>query len=139
MKVREIMSRKVAAVSPTDTVKTAAEIMGSKDIGILPVVDKKRMVGIITDRDIVVRVISPGKPATDCVVGDVMTEEVHYCLDDDDVEDVAKRLGNMRVRRMPVLDRHNHPIGMISLDDIAIHADWAHTVAEALRRISARP
>lgn len=139
MKVGEIMSRNVAVASPADTVKSAADIMRSNNIGILPVLDGKRMAGIITDRDIVIRVVSDGKSATDCAVGDVMTEEVHYCLDDDDIEDVAKRLGDLRVRRMPVLDRSNHTIGIISLDDIAVHADWGHTVTEALRRISARP
>ncbi len=137
MKVSEIMSRKLAVVSPVDTVKSAANIMRSANVGILPVLSENRMIGIITDRDIVVRVVSEGKSAANCQVGDVMTEDVHYCLDDDGVEDVARRLGELRVRRMPVLDRSNSPVGIISLDDIAIHADWGHTVAEALRRIAA--
>lgn len=137
MKVVEIMRRKLAAVSPAHTIKSTADIMRSSDVGILPVLDGSRMVGIITDRDIVLRVVSEGKSATDCKVGDVMTEEIHYCLDDDDVDDVAKRLGDLRIRRMPVLDRSNRPVGIISLDDIAIHADWGHTVTEALRRIVA--
>ncbi len=111
MKVGEIMSRKLAVASPADTVKNAASIMRRTNVGILPVLNQNRMIGIITDRDIVIRVVADGKSAADCQVGDVMTEEVHFCLDDDDVEDVARRLGEVRVRRMPVLDRSNRPSG----------------------------
>ncbi len=137
MKVSEIMSRKLVVVSPADTVKSAANAMRSSNVGILPVLSEDRMIGIITDRDIVIRVVADGKSPAECEVGDVMTEEIHYCLDDDDIEEVARRLGEQRIRRMPVLDRNNRPVGLISLDDIAIHADWGRTVAEALRRIAA--
>lgn len=136
VKTSEIMSREVSAVSPANSIKSAADIMRVNNVGILPVVDGNRMVGIITDRDIVLRVISDGKAVADSVVEDAMTEEVHYCLDDDDVEDVAKRLGELRIRRMPVLDSSGHIVGMISLDDVAVHADWARTVTEALRSIA---
>ena len=94
------------------------------------------MVGLVTDRDIVLRAVAAGKPAASCIVDDVMTEEVHYCLEDDTVEDVAKRMGELGVRRMPVFDRNNTLVGIISLDDVAAHVQWEHTVADALRKIA---
>jgi CBS domain-containing protein len=136
MKAGEIMTRKVSTVSPEDTVANAALVMARVNAGILPVLSGKRMVGLVTDRDIVVRAIAAGKPVANCTVDDVMTEEVHYCLDDDTVDDVAARMGDLGVRRMPVLDRNNTLVGMISLDDIAAQVQWEHVVADALRKIA---
>ena len=136
MKAGEIMTRKVSTVSPEDTVQSAALVMARVNAGSLPVLSGKRMVGLITDRDIVVRAIAAGKPIANCTVDDVMTEEVHYCLDDDTIEDVAMRMGDLGVRRMPVLDRNSALVGMISLDDIAAQVQWEHVVADALRKIA---
>lgn len=136
MKAGKIMTRKVSAVSPGDTVESAAILMARVNAGILPVLSGKRVVGLVTDRDIVVRAVAAGKPVATCTVDDVMTEEVHYCLEDDTVEDVAKRMGELGVRRMPVFDRDGTLIGIISLDDVAAHVQWEHTVADALRSIA---
>jgi CBS domain-containing protein len=136
MKVSEIMSGSIAAVSPASSIKRAADLMRTENVGFLPVIDGKRLVGVVTDRDIVLRVVSTDKAIDDTVVDDAMTEEVHYCLGDDDVEVVAKRLGELRIRRMPVVDCSGRVTGVISLDDIAVHADWGTTVTEALRRIA---
>lgn len=135
MKVIEIMTPHVLFASPGHSIKSAADTMRSNGVGILPVLDGARLVGILTDRDIVVRVLAEEKSATLTTVGDVMTEEVFFCLEDDEVEDVARRLGEDRIRRMPVLNAGGRLSGIISLDDIAIHADFAHTVSDALRRI----
>jgi len=94
------------------------------------------MVGLVTDRDIVVRAVAAGKPAARYAVDEVMTEEVHYCLEDDDVADVARRMGELGVRRMPVLDRDGTPIGLVSLDDIAAHVESDHLIADTLRKIA---
>lgn len=136
MKAGTVMTRKVSTVSPGDTVESAAILMARINAGVLPVLSERRLVGLVTDRDIVVRALAAGKPVATCTVDDVMTEEVHYCLDDDAVEDVAKRMGELGVRRMPVLDRNNTVIGIISLDDIAANVQWEHTVADALRKIA---
>jgi CBS domain-containing protein len=134
MKAGEIMTRGVSVVSGGDTVETAAGVMARINAGILPVVAGTRFVGLITDRDIVVRVVAAGKLAASCLVSDVMTEDVHYCLEDDTVEDVARRMGDLGVRRMPVFDKADALVGMISLDDVAMQADWGRTVTGALRR-----
>jgi CBS domain-containing protein len=136
MKAGKIMTRKVSVVSPDDTVENAAILMARINSGILPVLSGTRVVGLITDRDIVVRAVAAGKPVAACTVGDVMTEDVHYCLKDHTVEDVAKRMGDLGVRRMPVFDRSNILVGIISLDDLAAHVQWEHTVDDALRNIA---
>jgi CBS domain-containing protein len=138
MKVSELMIRKVAVVSADDTIETAAKIMAEANVGILPVLEGKRLVGVVSDRDIVVHGVSKGPEAGNSLVGDVMTEEVHFCLEDDDIEDVINRMGEMRVRRMPVFDRSSTPTGIISIDDIAARAEWEHAVVGALRKITTR-
>jgi CBS domain-containing protein len=136
MKAGKLMTRKISTISPDDSVESAAMLMARIDAGILPVVDGQRVVGLITDRDIVVRAVAAGKPVARCTVGDVMSEEIHFCLEDDTAEDVAQRMGELGVRRMPVFDRSNAVIGIISLDDVAAHVRSDHTVAEALRKIA---
>lgn len=136
MKVMQIMTRDPSLVSPDDTAERAAILMARIGGGILPVVSGGRMVGVVTDRDIVVRAVAAGKPVAACIVDDVMTEEVHYCLDDDTVDDVARRMGDLGVRRMPVLDRSNALVGLVSLDDVAAHSQSDHVIADALRKIA---
>jgi CBS domain-containing protein len=136
MHVDDIVTQRLAVISPTDSVSRAPAVMRYNDVGTLPVIEDHRLVGIVTDRDIVVRVVADAKPAADIQVGHIMTEEVHCCRDDDDVEEVARRLGDLGIRRMPVLNEGGSVVGIISLDDIAVHADWGHTVTEALRRIA---
>ncbi|HXE16904.1 MAG TPA: CBS domain-containing protein [Stellaceae bacterium] len=136
MRVDEIVTQRLVITSPTASVRSAAAAMRDNDVGTLPVIEEHRLVGIVTDRDIVVRVVADEKPQADLRVRDIMTEEVHCCRDDDDVEEVAGRLGDLAIRRMPVLDKAGRVVGIVSLDDIAVHADWGRTVAEALRRIA---
>ncbi len=138
MKAGTVMTRPVSVISPGDSVESAAIVMARAKSGILPVVSGRRLIGLITDRDIVTRAVAAGKPAATCSVDEVMTEEVHYCVEDDPIEDVAKRMGELGVRRMPVLDRDSAVIGIVSLDDIAVLVQSAHTVADALRGIAQR-
>ncbi len=136
MNVADVVTRRLVVISPSASISAAAAAMRDSDVGILPVLEGDRLIGILTDRDIVVRVVADRKAPTDLSAGDIMTEEVHCCRDDDDVEEVALRLGSLGIRRMPVLDQSGNIVGIVSLDDIAVHADWGHTVTEALRRIT---
>lgn len=136
MKISNVMTRKVLSVSPEETVENAAKLMARVNAGILPVVSGGRVVGVVTDRDLVVRVIAAARSPATCLVDEAMTEDVHYCLEDDAAEDVAKRMGDMGVRRMPVFDRQGALVGLVSLDDIATHVQWEHVVADALRKIA---
>ena len=136
MNVGEIMTRDIQTIAPEDTIQKAAKLMDDLNVGILPVCDGTRVVGVITDRDITVRATSMGLSPTEHQVADFMTDEVYYCLTEDSVESVAENMAHIQVRRMPVLDRENRLVGMISLGDIATHASQYRTTAEALRKIS---
>ena len=119
MKVHEVMSRKVEITSPDDSIQRAAQTMARIDAGILPVAADDRLVGMITDRDIAIRGVGAGRNPSDTPVNDVMTREVKYCFEDDDVSKVAENMAQLQVRRLPVLNRDKRLTGIISLGDIA--------------------
>src|SRR5215471_2220420 len=101
MKVSEAMSREVAVASPTESIRNAAKVMAKIDAGALPVGENDRLVGMITDRDIAVRAVAEGK-GPDTPVRDVMSFDILYCAEDDDIEDIAYNMSDMKVRRLPV-------------------------------------
>jgi len=134
MKISEAMSRDVQVTSPTQTIRDAARLMAECDVGSLPVGDNDRLVGVITDRDIAIRAVAEGKAPT-TKVSEVMSREVLYCFDDQDVEDVAQNMADEKVRRMPVVNRDKRLVGIISLADLARNED-ADTTAQAISNIS---
>jgi CBS domain-containing protein len=134
MKVRDAMTPDVQLCTPDDTLKDAAEAMGALGIGLLPVADNDRLVGMISDRDIAVRGVGMGR-GPESRVGDVMTAEVRYCFEDQDLEEVTANMGDIQVRRLPVLDRDKRLIGIIALGDIA-QVQSSDGTGAALSRIS---
>jgi CBS domain-containing protein len=134
MKVSDIMTRDVCLVDPKQTVRQAAAKMAEIDIGLLPVGENDRLVGMISDRDIAVRGVGAGK-GPDATVREVMTTDVKYCYDDQDVEEVANNMAQQQVRRLPVLDHSKRLVGIVSLADIALDRDAALSGA-ALRGIA---
>jgi len=134
MLVREIMTRDVRLLSPHDNIQDAAKRMRDDDIGSLPVAEGDRLVGYVTDRDIVVRGLAEGLPAG-AHVHDVMTERVLYCFEDEDVEDVAANMAENQVRRLPVLTRDKRLCGIVALGDIANKGSDA-SAEDALEGIS---
>jgi CBS domain-containing protein len=136
MKVSEVMTQDVCLCSPEDTIENAAHTMADMDIGILPIGKDDKLVGMVTDRDIAIRAVGEGKsPSTR--IGEVMSKEVLYCFEDDDVEDILNNMSQIQVRRLPVLDRDKRLIGIVSISDLASTASKAHT-AEALSEITRR-
>ncbi|MGH6784037.1 MAG: CBS domain-containing protein [Sphingomicrobium sp.] len=134
MKASETMTTDVRIASPSQTIQEAARMMAEIDAGILPVGDNDRLVGMITDRDIAVRAVAKGlSPSTP--VSDVMSREVKYCFEDDDIEQVAHNMGDIQVRRLPVLNREKRLVGIVSLADIAI-AEGPDPAGEAICGIS---
>jgi CBS domain-containing protein len=132
MKVREAMTRDVRVASPDESIREAARVMADIDAGVLPVGENDRLVGMITDRDIAVRAVAKGMPP-DTRIRDVMSNEVLYCFEDDDLDDVAKNMSNVKVRRLPVLNRDKRLVGILSMGDLALHEDpktAGRTVAE---------
>src|SRR3546814_17206654 len=118
MKVSECMTREVEIVDPDTTLQNTARIMAEIDAGILPVSDGERLIGIITDRDIAVRGVALGR-SPDTRVGDVMSQEVLDCFEVQDVEDVLVKMGDIQVRRRPVLDLDNSLCGIVPLTHLA--------------------
>jgi CBS domain-containing protein len=119
MKVSEAMSRDVHVANPDDSICDAAKAMASIDVGALPVGENDRLVGMITDRDIAVRGVAEHK-GPDTPVREVMTRDVKYCFEDEDLEHVASNMGDLRVRRLPVVDRDKRLVGIVSLGDVSL-------------------
>jgi CBS domain-containing protein len=119
MQISKIMSSKVQIANPNQSIKEVAKLMAQCDCGALPVGDNDRLVGVITDRDIAVRAVAAGK-SPDTPVRDIMTKEVLYCFEDDDHDAVATNMGEVKVRRLPVLDAKKRLVGIVSLADIAV-------------------
>jgi CBS domain-containing protein len=118
MLVQDAMSRDVRTVSPETSIKEAARIMADADIGALPVAAGDRLAGMVTDRDIAVRAIAIGK-GPESTVGEVMTHDVLYCHEDEDLGHVSQNMAENQVRRLPVVDVDKRLVGIISLADIA--------------------
>jgi CBS domain-containing protein len=134
MKVSDVMTAEVQLCTPLDTLKDAAEAMMTLNVGLLPVTDGDRLVGMITDRDIVIRGVAMGL-GPDSPVRTAMTEDVKYCFEDQELEEVTQNMGDIQVRRLPVLNRDKRLVGIIALGDIA-RADSGDGTAEALSQIS---
>ena len=134
MQVREIMTRDVSIISPEETLQTAAMHMAQLDVGVLPVGEGDRLVGMITDRDIVVRGVAEGKGPS-AKVRDAMTPDIKYCFADQEVDEIAENMADIQIRRLPVLDRDKRLVGILSLCDIAT-SDEVEQAAEALCGIS---
>jgi len=134
MQVREVMTRDVQLIEPTRTIRDAAKLMAEMDAGIMPIREGDRLVSMITDRDIAVRAVAEGK-GPDTLIREVMTEDVKYCYEDDDTEDVARNMADIQVRRPPVLTRGKRLVGIISLSDMAI-SNSSSPVGEAVAGIS---
>jgi CBS domain-containing protein len=141
MKIREIMTPSVQLVSPDDTIHDAAEMMLRADCGILPVHDGDRLVGMITDRDIVTRAVAEGLDPDDCFVHEIMTPSVKYCYEDETVEDLARNLATLQIKRVPVLNRNKRLVGIVSLGDMAGDAgdEAQHALAGICRNLETRP
>jgi len=118
MRVSEAMTRDVYVANPRDTIQQAAVTMAEIDAGVVPVGEDDRLVGMLTDRDIAVRAIAKGR-GPETPIEDVMSKEVKYCFEDDDIAQVLDNLGSQQLRRLPVLDRDKRLAGILSLGDLA--------------------
>jgi CBS domain-containing protein len=135
MLVHTAMNSYVRIATPNQSICEVALMMAQIDAGALPVEENDRLAGIITDRDIAIRAVAAGK-GPDTPVGEVMSRDVKYCFEDDELEDVAQEMAEHKVRRMPVLNQSKRLVGILSLGDIALAADDADTAGGALCGIS---
>ena len=134
MKIRDVMTRDVEVARPSDSIQQVARRMSELDTGFMPVCDGRKVQGVITDRDIVIRVVAEGGDPT-APVGQYMTEQVEYAHEDDAFDKVADRMGDDQIRRMIVVDDNRDLVGVVSLGDLAREGK-AKTVGRALGEIS---
>ena len=119
MKVKEVMHPGVAWVQPDSPLAEIARMMRDEDVGSIPVGENDRLVGMVTDRDIVVRGLAGGGDCSKLKARDVMTKPIVYCRADEDVEDSIRIMEKNRIRRLPVIDENKRMVGMLALGDIA--------------------
>ena len=135
MQVIAAMTKDVELARPTQTIRLAAVLMGTTDCGALPVADKDSLVGMITDRDITIRAVAAGK-GPNTLVRDIMSAEVLYCFEDQELDEVAKNLSDVKVRRLPVMNREKRLVGILALGDLARKANGTDPAGDALKAIS---
>jgi CBS domain-containing protein len=134
MKIGNVMHRDVKIIGPKESLRNAAAMMKKLDAGVLLVGEHDRLVGMITDRDIAIRGIAEGK-GPDATVQDVMSHEIKYCFEDEEVAHVVENMAALQVRRLPVMNRDKRLVGIVSLGDLAIQGSLPKT-ARALHGIS---
>lgn len=134
-RVAEVMTRGVRTMRPDETIMKAAQAMEELNVGSIPVCDGETLVGMVTDRDIVVRGVAQGCAADKTRLADVMTTDTHSCTEDQLLDDVLREMSAAQIRRMPVVDRDQHLVGIVSLGDAAMQAGARH-VGKALQEIS---
>jgi CBS domain-containing protein len=136
MKVSELMSRTLVTVSSGETLQQAGTKMRMTDVGILPVVEDGKIVGVLTDRDIVLRAVSNGLRPHMTTVREVMTRNAISCQEDQSIIEVSMLMEKNRVRRIFVLDDNGTPVGVISLDDLAVHSQTERISGRVLGKVS---
>lgn len=135
MKIQEIMTRNVEIIAPSDNVQEAAKKMESLNVGSLPVCDSRRLVGVITDRDIAIRAVAKGQNPGQAKVSDTMTPNLIYCYEDQEVEEAAKLMERHQIRRLPILNRDKSLVGIVALGDLAVDGS-RHVSGEVLEGVS---
>ena len=139
MKIQEIMTKDPSCVTPDATVREAAQVMKREDVGIVPVVDgqtQKRLIGLVTDRDIAIRCIADGKDGT-CRVRDVLSsDDLATCSENDDVENVMSAMRTEKVRRIPIVDERGSLVGIVSQADLLTKTRDTSRAGETVEEIS---
>ena len=135
MQVKEAMHTGVEWVEPETPLSTIAKKMRDLDIGAIPVCEKDHLVGMITDRDITCRAVAKGADLSKLTASDVMTKNVVYCRDTEDLQDAIHIMENKQIRRMPAIDEDKRMVGMLSLGDVS-HAASQQIAGEVIKAVS---
>lgn len=136
MKIRDIMTRDVEIVRADTSLSDAARMMRDADTGFLPVGEADRLIGTVTDRDMVVRVIAEGRDPATASVRDAMTDELVFCYEDQDTSDAAQVMAERQVRRLPIVDRDKRLVGIVSQGDLATRTSDDDLVGQTVEDIS---
>ena len=119
MKIKDVMTKNVNWISPDTTLVEAAAEMKDQDIGFLPVGENDKLIGSVTDRDIVVRALAKNLDMTKATVKQAMTSKIYYCFEDQSVDEICENMADIKVRRLPVVTRDKKLVGVVSLGDLA--------------------
>ena len=136
MQAKDIMTNHPEIISPDTTLNEAAAKMKSQDIGFLPIGENDRLIGAVTDRDIVIRGLAAGKNADKTTVKEIMTDKIQYCLETDNLDKVAEMMGNSKIRRIAVLNAEKRIVGIISLGDVATKSQDAKLTGKVTADVS---
>lgn len=138
MKIQDVMTRDPRTVTPSTTVRDAARIMKEENVGIVPVVDagSRRLVGVITDRDLAIRIVAEGRDANVAVSEVMSAEQLATCRPDDDVDRAMETMGQERVRRIPVVDERGSLVGILAQADVVLKARDDRKAEKTIERIS---
>lgn len=136
MELREIMTRNVEVVSSDASLKDAASKMKILDVGLIPVCDGDRLQGMLSDRDITIRATADGRDPKTTKVNEVMSTDLAYCLEEQEVEEAVSLMEARQIRRVPILDQDKRLVGIVSLADIAVHVRDRDLSGETLEEIS---
>ena len=138
-KCKEVMTKDPVCCLPSDSVAKAAELMKSENIGSIPVIESEqslKLVGIVTDRDLALKIVAGALDPKSTKVETVMTHKVITCLADDDLQKALDAMAEHQLRRIPVVDRDNKIVGIIAQADVATRADQPEKTAEVVKEIS---
>lgn len=136
MQVREAMTAGIRIAEPEEKLPHAAKKMGSQNIGALPVVENGKLIGMLTDRDIAVRAVGANKDLSVVEVRDIMSDECFWCTENEQLNDAVRIMEANQVRRLPVMNDNREIVGMLSIEDVAVHAPESLT-GEVLKAIAA--
>ncbi|HSE57459.1 MAG TPA: CBS domain-containing protein [Nitrospiraceae bacterium] len=134
--LKEIMTPQVDVISADATAEDASTKMKQLNVGAIPVCDGNRLIGMVTDRDLVVRVMADRRDPKAVQVQEAMTPEVSYCFEDDEVEQAARLMAERQIRRLPILSRAKELVGIVSLGDLAVHGKDATVSGSVLEHVS---
>jgi CBS domain-containing protein len=134
--LKEIMTPQVDVISPDATAEDASTRMKDLNIGAIPVCDGDGLIGMLTDRDLVVRVMAQRRDPKAVRVGEAMTPDVSYCFEDDDIEKAAHVMSQKQIRRLPILSKSKKLVGIVSLGDLAVHGMDSKTSGDVLEQVS---
>jgi CBS domain-containing protein len=139
MKAREIMSKNPTCVTPDTPLVDAARLMKDENIGVVPVVESsnsRRLVGVLTDRDIAIRAVAEGRDGATTSVGHIMSTDIHTSAPDDSVNDIMALMGSEQIRRIPIVDERGDVVGIIAQADIVLEANDNKKAEKTVEKIS---
>jgi CBS domain-containing protein len=139
MQAKKIMTPDVECISPDVRIQDVAKKMKSGDVGFLPVCESDRLVGTVTDRDIVLRVIAEGRDISHCTARDVMTNDVFWCYEDQTADEIGDYMAEKEIRRVLILNRDKRLVGVISIGDLAQARGEQEKAGETIKEITEAP